>query len=51
MTELACPICDAELPLSGDESAGEEIQCPYCHSPLTVKVSRKKDDFELDEDF
>ncbi len=47
---LTCPICDCEIPLSGDEAPGEELICPYCQSPLRIRG----DDMEgprLEEDY
>jgi hypothetical protein len=29
-----CPICDADVPMSGDESVGETVYCAYCEAPL-----------------
>lgn len=34
--DLACPICDAEVPLTGDERHGDELSCGYCRAPLKV---------------
>ncbi len=48
--ELACPICDADVPLSGDEKPGQEVYCAYCRAPLTVKRGSDEDDLELEED-
>ena len=39
---LLCPLCDVEVPMSGDEEPGEEIYCPYCETPL--KLMKNKDD-------
>ncbi len=47
--DLACPICNADVPLSGEEAPGEEVFCAYCRAPLTIKG--KDDDMELEEDF
>ncbi|MEE9614662.1 MAG: hypothetical protein V3W31_06880 [Thermodesulfobacteriota bacterium] len=47
---LDCPLCDSEIPMSGDEDIGEDIFCPSCESPL--KLRKKKDDTRyLQEDF
>ena len=50
MREPACPICNADVPLSGDEQPGEELHCAYCRSPIKIKAS-DDDDIELEEDF
>ena len=48
--DLSCPVCNAHVPLSGDERAGDEVYCAYCRAPL--KLSGKSgDDAELEEDF
>jgi hypothetical protein len=48
--DLECPICNADVPLSGDETAGDEVFCAYCRAPLTVSGS-SEEDLELEEDF
>jgi hypothetical protein len=51
-SELSCPICNADVPLSGDEKPGEEVFCTYCKAPLTLKGSGKDlEELELEEDF
>ncbi len=50
--EVSCPICDADIPLNGDERAGDEIYCAYCGAPC--KLSQPKDDegeMDAEEDF
>ncbi len=49
--EIPCPICSADIPLAGDERAGDEIYCGYCGSPS--KLTRELDDPECsaDEEF
>jgi len=27
--ELTCPICDADIPLDGDEKSGDLVLCSY----------------------
>jgi hypothetical protein len=50
--ELSCPICNADVPLAGDEKPGEEVFCAYCRAPLTLKGSRDDpSELELEEDF
>jgi predicted amidophosphoribosyltransferase len=48
--EITCPICQADMPLSGDERPGDEFYCSCCGSPGLIQ---KKDDEELEveEDF
>ncbi len=47
---LTCPMCDVEVPLSGDEKIGEQVYCPYCQTPLALRKT-KEEDFYLEEDF
>ncbi|MFQ5464457.1 MAG: hypothetical protein ACE5EI_00875 [Thermodesulfobacteriota bacterium] len=47
---LTCPLCDAEVPLDGDEKSGDQVCCPYCESPLKLKRTRADEAF-LVEDF
>ncbi len=47
---LNCPMCDAEVPLSGDEKVGEDVFCPYCSVPLKLK-KKKTDELFLEENF
>jgi len=47
--ELECPICDADIPLEGEEKAGDIILCSYCK--VTFKLLRGKDKWILSEDF
>jgi hypothetical protein len=49
--ELCCPICQADVPLSGDEKPGDETYCTYCGAPC--RIQGKPDDpseWELEED-
>jgi hypothetical protein len=51
-SDLSCPICNADVPLTGDEKPGDEVFCSYCRAPLPVKGSREDpSDMELEEDF
>jgi DNA-directed RNA polymerase subunit RPC12/RpoP len=51
-SELSCPICNADVPMSGDEKRGDEVFCTYCGAPLTVKGSREDEaELELEDDF
>jgi hypothetical protein len=50
MTEdLECPICDADIPLDGDERSGDLVLCSYCK--MSFKILRKKEKWILVEDF
>ena len=46
--EIACPICDAEISLAGDEKPGDEIFCSYCRAPVTIK-GVSEDEIEIDD--
>jgi DNA-directed RNA polymerase subunit RPC12/RpoP len=51
--ELTCPICQADVPLSGDEKPGEEVACTYCGAPCRISGRPDEDpkEWELEEDF
>ena len=50
--ELSCPICNADVPMSGDEQKGDEVFCTYCGAPLTLRDSKHDpEELELEEDF
>jgi DNA-directed RNA polymerase subunit RPC12/RpoP len=34
--DLSCPICQADLPLDGDEKPGDEVICSYCGAPSRI---------------
>lgn len=40
MVELICPICSADVPMDGEEEAGDSITCAYCFSPLKLAVAK-----------
>jgi hypothetical protein len=48
-TELECPICDADIPLDGNEKSGDLVLCSFCK--VTFKLLRTKDKWVLSEDF
>ena len=48
--DLSCPICDADVPLSGDEKPGEQVACAYCRAPLLVVPGKDEEEQELEED-
>jgi uncharacterized Zn-finger protein len=45
--EMECPICEAHIPLEGDERSGDMVLCSYCH--ITFKLLRDKGDWILAE--
>jgi hypothetical protein len=47
--DLTCPICEADIPLDGDEKSGDMVVCSYCS--MTFKMLKKTDDWTLVEDF
>jgi hypothetical protein len=47
--DLTCPICDADIPLDGDEMSGDLVVCSYCS--MTFKMLKKTEDWTLVEDF
>ncbi|MFQ5328412.1 MAG: hypothetical protein ACE5D4_00290 [Thermodesulfobacteriota bacterium] len=47
---LPCPLCDVEIPLSGEEVVGQQIMCIYCECPLKLR-KRKDDTLYFAEDF
>ena len=50
--EIACPVCDVELLLAGDERRGDSVVCVSCGAPFTVtRLPSKEQDLELEEDF
>ncbi len=52
VSDLSCPICNADVPLAGDERPGDEVFCTYCKAPLTLKGAREdSSEMELEEDF
>ncbi len=48
--EAVCPICDADLPLAGDEHTGEEVYCTVCGAPCKLKSSSDGEGFDAEED-
>lgn len=48
--EVCCPICEVDIPLSGDEKSGEEIYCTVCGAPIILKGDPQGDDLELEPD-
>ena len=55
--DLSCPVCSADLPLTGDEKRGDEIFCTFCGAPCRLQVRPKSkdkedgDEYMAEEDF
>jgi hypothetical protein len=50
--DIACPICNADVPLNGDERPGEEIFCTFCGAPLRLDGNPSgEEECSLEEDF
>jgi hypothetical protein len=47
---MLCPLCDCDIPMTGEEKAGDEVYCPFCECPLKLRKN-KEDKFILMEDF
>ena len=47
--ELECPVCNADIPLDGDEKLGDLILCSFCK--VTFKMLKKNERWVLQEDF
>ena len=54
-SDLACPICDADLIFAGDERVGDLVHCTFCGAPFVLRTRPKADDdeaaFQLEEDY
>lgn len=48
--EVVCPICSADIPLSGDEHAGEEVFCTVCSAPCRLTGDAGDESCEAEED-
>jgi hypothetical protein len=48
--EASCPVCNADVPLGGDEQPGDEISCVYCGAPCRL-AGKSQDEPSLEEDF
>ena len=51
IVDLACPVCNADLPLAGDEKPGDEVYCSCCGAPGKLTASARDEDCEVEEDF
>jgi len=50
--ELTCPICQADMPMGGDERPGDEFFCGCCGAPgIIAKKKAGGDELEVEEDF
>ena len=48
--DLCCPVCSADIPLAGDEKAGEEVFCTYCGAPFRLTAPPSSEECSLEED-
>lgn len=49
--ELTCPICQADMPLAGDERPGDEFFCSCCGAPGVIAKKHNSEELEVEEDF
>jgi hypothetical protein len=49
--EITCPICQADMPLGGDERPGDEFFCSCCGAPGLIAKKGTGDELEVEEDF
>ncbi len=50
--ELTCPICQADIPLGGDEKPGDEVFCTYCGAPCVIEGDiESPEEWAAEEDF
>ncbi len=49
--EPTCPVCEADVPLGGDERAGDEVFCSVCGAPLKLAKGDSEEEMEAEEDF
>ena len=55
--DLTCPVCSADLPLTGDEKRGDEVFCVFCGAPCRLQIKPKSndkddgDEYSAEEDF
>jgi uncharacterized Zn-finger protein len=48
--ETTCPYCESDIPLEGDEKAGDEVYCSYCQMMLKLeKINGKLEAIEEEE--
>ena len=49
--EITCPICQADMPLGGDEKPGDEFFCSCCGAPGIIAQKGSSEELEVEEDF
>jgi len=50
--EIACPVCDTDIPLYGDERPGDELHCAVCGVMSRLgKPSSEDEDAALEPDW
>jgi len=49
--DLTCPVCQADMPLAGDEKKGDEVYCAYCNSPARLSADADSEECQAEEDF
>ena len=49
--EITCPICQADMPLGGDEKPGDEFFCSCCGAPGIIAKKDHGEELEVEEDF
>ena len=50
MRDGSCPVCNADVPMSGDERTGDVVYCTYCEAPLRLAKLNAEQAPELTED-
>jgi hypothetical protein len=48
--EVTCPICNADMPLSGDEKPGDDVFCTVCGAPCILSLTEDGEDLDVEED-
>jgi hypothetical protein len=49
--EVTCPVCSADMPLSGDERPGDEVFCTVCSAPCLLTKPEDGEDYDVEEDY
>lgn len=49
-SDVACPSCDSELIIQGDEAVGDEVFCGYCAGVYKI-IAKDVENLEVEEDF
>jgi hypothetical protein len=49
--ELTCPVCQADMPIAGDERPGDEFYCSCCGAPGIIAKKDDSEELEVEEDF